>query len=77
MQKLSRFSQLKSLQNTLHSHKIYDAVRGEKNMKIFMESHVFAVWDFMIILKELQRKLTCMNKIWVPPKSNNTARFIN
>lgn len=77
MQKLAGFSQLKALQSALHSHKIYGSVNGEKNMKIFMESHVFAVWDFMLLLKELQRKLTCVNKIWIPPVSNNTARFIN
>lgn len=77
MQKLAGFKQLQSLQNTLHSHKIYAAVNGQKNMKIFMESHIFAVWDFMLLLKELQRKLTCTDRIWLPPVSSNTARFIN
>jgi hypothetical protein len=45
------FSKLAALQKQLLDHKIYNAVKGQKNMKIFMESHVFAVWDFMLLLK--------------------------
>ena len=59
------------------SHNIYKRVTGQANMKVFMESHVFAVWDFMLLLKSLQRSLTCVNKIWTPPAASNTARFIN
>lgn len=77
MHKLTRYSKLQELNNSLLNHKIYGAVQGDKNIRIFMESHVFAVWDFMILLKELQRKLTCVNKIWTPPSSNKSARFIN
>lgn len=68
---------LKALQTALQSHKIYSSIKSEANMKIFMETHVFAVWDFMLLLKDLQRRLTCVDKIWLPPASSNTARFIN
>jgi hypothetical protein len=77
MIKAVNYPRLKQLQQTLHHHKIYDAVKSQTNMKIFMENHVFAVWDFMLLLKELQRKLTNVNKIWTPPNCSNTARFIN
>ena len=77
MNKLAGFAQFKALQQTLHSHKIYDAVNQQSKIKIFMEAHVFAVWDFMLLLKGLQRNLTCVDRIWLPPASRSTARFIN
>lgn len=77
MQKLAGYNQFKALQHALQNHKIYQAVSGEAKLKVFMEAHVFAVWDFMLLLKALQRNLTCTNVIWVPPVSTNTARFIN
>lgn len=77
MQSVIELSSLKTLQRALQSHPIYSSVKSERNMKIFMESHVFAVWDFMLLLKELQRRLTCVEKFWTPSVSPNTARFIN
>jgi hypothetical protein len=42
-----------------------------------MEHHVFAVWDFICLLKELHRRIVCTQAPWFPPKNAYCARLIS
>lgn len=65
----------------LNNHKLLktDKLNNAEAMKIFMEHHVYAVWDFMSILKSLQHYICPSNYPWKPNlyTKNGIARLIN
>lgn len=70
-------SRLAPLQTRLLEHPVYQQIRGLKGLRRFMERHVFAVWDFMSLLKALQRQICCTTLPWVPPADPCSARLVN
>jgi len=61
----------------LVSHSVYRLVDSPARMRVFMEHHVFAVWDFQSLLKALQRHLTCTSVPWVPTADPEARRLVN
>jgi hypothetical protein len=61
----------------LVNHPVYSTIKSLQDVQQFMEHHVFAVWDFMSLLKALQRDLTCVDIPWMPRGSANTRYLIN
>lgn len=59
-------------------HRLYSMIQAESDLHVFMEHHVFAVWDFMFLVKRIQRELAeADRKWWVPQKSAPMLRFIS
>jgi len=61
----------------LVNHPVYGEVDRLEALRAFMSHHVFAVWDFMSLLKALQRRLTCVDVPWLPAHNSANARLIN
>ena len=58
-------------------HRIYGLVNSAARLRRFMESHVFAVWDFQSLLKAMQQRLTCTSIPWVPTPDAEARRLVN
>ena len=68
---------IQSQKNILLKHPLYSKVKTIEDLQAFLEGHVYAVWDFMSLLKALQSKLTCTSTPWIPTSNPQTRYLIN
>lgn len=61
----------------LVEHPVYAEIRDLDGLRAFMENHVYAVWDFMSLLKALQINLTSVSLPWMPVGNPATRYLIN
>lgn len=61
----------------LLGHPLYRQLGSIDDLRTFMEAHVYAVWDFMSLLKALQAALTSTHTPWLPPPHAKLARMVN
>ena len=69
--------QISEARGAVIAHPLYAALDSHHAIRTFLEHHVFAVWDFMSLLKSLQRNLTCVELPWVPTGPTGSRRLIN
>jgi len=68
---------IEPLRQEIINHKVYSVINDIEDLKIFMQYHVYAVWDFMSLLKSLQIGLTSTTTPWFPVGNANTRYLIN
>ncbi|MCG6497882.1 DUF3050 domain-containing protein [Kitasatospora sp. A2-31] len=68
---------IEPLRREVVSHTVYGGLTSIERVRTFLDRHVFAVWDFMSLLKSLQRELTCVDVPWVPNGPTASRRLIN
>ncbi len=73
----SSLSRIRLLRDALNAHRVYQAVQDLDDLRAFMAHHVYAVWDFMSLLKFLQQELAPSRQPWAPGANTAVRRFIN
>lgn len=71
------FTKVNPLSKKLESHAVFTNLNTLAELRVFMEHHVFAVWDFMSLLKKLQEIYVPHGSPWIPNPNGNVVRFIN
>lgn len=68
---------IRVLRKELSAHPVYAAVSGMDDLTLFMQHHVYSVWDFMSLLKYLQQQFAPTGAPWLPKGDPHVRRFIN
>jgi hypothetical protein len=70
-------SGIETQKQQLLNHSLYQKINTIEDLHQFLENHVYAVWDFMSLLKALQNKLTCTSTPWFATPYPETRYLIN
>jgi len=68
---------IEDAREALVAHPVYSKVDSVENMHVFMSFHIWAVWDFMCLLKGLQVNLSCVQVPWFPHGDRTLRRLVN
>ena len=70
-------SNLTKYREEIVNHALYKKLNSVKDIAVLMEYHVYAVWDFMSLLKALQSLLTCTTSPWKPVGDAKIRQLVN
>jgi len=68
---------IQGFKQQLENHPVYNAVNSLEDLQVFMQHHVYSVWDFMSLIKYLQATVAPTTYPWVPRGDGDVRRFIN
>lgn len=74
---LNFIHEIQKSKNSIFTHPIYEQLHNEQLLKLFMESHIYCVWDFQSLIKALQKQYTGMIIPWTPSSNAHARRIIN
>ena len=72
-----RTQEVRALEQELKEHALYGCIECVEQLRFFMEHHVYAVWDFMSLVKCLQHAIAPTTLPWYPRSTPSARRFIN
>jgi len=61
----------------LETHPVYAAIATPADLRVFMEHHIYSVWDFMSLIKYLHTTVPPLNAPWLPMGNTAIRRFVN
>ena len=70
-------SNLTKYREEIVNHALYKKLNSVEDIAVMMEHHVYAVWDFMSLLKALQSLLTCTTPPWKPVGDGKIRQLVN
>ncbi|EYF03928.1 DUF3050 domain-containing protein [Chondromyces apiculatus] len=65
------------LTQRVSEHAVFGRMKSLADVRVLMEHHVWAVWDFMSLLKSVQEAVAPVRVPWVPVKDVEAARLVN
>lgn len=68
---------IEPLRQEILNHPVYPLIQSPEDLNVFMQYHIYAVWDFMSLLKTLQNNLTCTSVPWFVVGNAQTRYLIN
>lgn len=68
---------IQRLRDRLDAHPVYAALTSLDDLRVFMQHHVYSVWDFMSLIKYLQHHVAPARWPWTPHGDASIQRFIN
>lgn len=72
-----RAHEVTDLARRASTHPVFRRMKSISDVRVLMEHHVWAVWDFMSLLKSVQEAVAPVRVPWLPVRDAESARLVN